>query len=124
MSERHTQNDCCIGNDQQFLDALTVGSNKNNLIACTIDLMDAFFLVILEKKKQHPSAADVFLPLEEMMRLKLHDSLTPTLQTRVNVIWNANFKGSIESLKVGTTSQKCRPTHFRVCRSLKVYSLK
>jgi hypothetical protein len=24
----------------------------------------------------------------------------------------------------GTTSQKCRPTHFRVCRSLKVYSLK
>ncbi len=23
-----------------------------------------------------------------------------------------------------TTSQKCRPTHFRVCRSLKVYSLK
>jgi hypothetical protein len=23
-----------------------------------------------------------------------------------------------------TTSQKCRPTHFRVCRSLKIYSLK
>ncbi len=81
MSDQHTQNDCCIGNDQQFLDALTVGSNKNELIACTIDLMDAFFLVPLEKKKQHPSVEDVFLPLEEMMRLKLHDSLTPTLQT-------------------------------------------
>jgi hypothetical protein len=61
--------------------------------------MEAFFLVPLEKKKQHPSAADVFLPLEEMMRLKLHDSLPPTLQTQLNEIWNANFKGSIESLK-------------------------
>jgi hypothetical protein len=37
-----------------------------------IDMMDAFLLVPGKKTRDHPSAADVFLPLEQMTRLKLY----------------------------------------------------
>ena len=46
-----------------------------------IDMMDAFFLVPCKKTRTCPSTAEVYLPLEQMMRLKLYQSLTEDPQT-------------------------------------------
>ena len=81
-----SRNDCFIGNDQRFLDPLNVRRNKD-FIHETNDLMDAFFLVPLTKKKQHQSATDVFLPLETMMRFRFYNSLPSQLQNQIKPIW-------------------------------------
>ncbi len=94
MSNRYTRNVCCIGNNQQLLDGSCFGKKKE----CTkymIDMIDACFLVPHKKTKSHPSAKEVFFPLEKMMRLMLYQSLTEDLQTRLLQFWEANFEISI-----------------------------
>jgi hypothetical protein len=63
--------DCCIGNDQHILDALSYNKNFKVHIQETLDIMDAFFRVIPMQKK-HSSSKTIFLPLEQMMRFKLY----------------------------------------------------
>ncbi len=46
--------DCCIGNDQQILNALSYNKSFKNCIKETLDIMDAFFRVIpMPKKNTH-----------------------------------------------------------------------
>jgi hypothetical protein len=61
--------DCCIGNDQQILNALSSNKSFKVCIQETLDIVDAFFKVIPELKRNHPSSKEIFLPLEQMMRL-------------------------------------------------------
>ena len=41
-----TCNDCCIGNNQQILDALLFNKHSKNCFKDILDLMDAFFRVL------------------------------------------------------------------------------
>ncbi len=45
--------DCCIGNDQQILDALSYNTSFKVCIRETFDIMDAFFRVIPTQKNTH-----------------------------------------------------------------------
>ncbi len=56
--------DCCIGNDQQILDALSSNKSFKVCIQEALDIMDAFIRVIPTPKRNYPSLKDIFLPLE------------------------------------------------------------
>ncbi len=43
---------------------------------------------------------EVFLPLEQMMRLNLYQSLTEDLQTQLLQFWDANFENSMKTLLI------------------------
>ncbi len=72
-----TPNDSCIGNDQEFRYGFNSHQNTAN-IKKMIDIMDAFFHIKLSMGKKNRLAEtpeEVFLLLERMMTLKLHQSL-------------------------------------------------
>jgi hypothetical protein len=87
IHNRDTCIDCCIGNNQQILDALSSHKSFKVCIQETLDIMDAFFRVIPMPKRNHPSSKDIFLPLEQMMRFKLHSLLKGSFQTHLFVIY-------------------------------------
>ncbi len=68
ISYHDTCIDCCIGNNQQILDALSFNKSFKVCIQETLDIMDAFFRVIPTPKRNHPSPKELFPPLEKMMR--------------------------------------------------------
>ncbi len=75
-------NDSCIGNDQEFLDGFNSDQNTNN-IKKMIDIMDAFSHIkssLGKKNRLAETPEEVFLPLERMMTLVLHQSLDQDLQ--------------------------------------------
>jgi hypothetical protein len=72
IPNRDTCIDCCIGNDQQILDALSSNKSFKVCIQETLDIVDAFFRVIPMPKRNYPSLKETFLPLEQMMRLRLY----------------------------------------------------
>ncbi len=55
--------DCCIGNDQQNLDALSSNKTCKVCIQETLDIVDAFFRVIPMSKRNYPCLKQIFLPL-------------------------------------------------------------
>ncbi len=55
IPNRDTCIDCCIGNDQQILDALLSNKSCKVRIQETLDIVDAFFRVIPMSKRNHPS---------------------------------------------------------------------
>ena len=75
--------DCCIGNDQQNLDALSSNKSFKVCIQERLDIMDAFFRVIPTPKRNHPSSKSIFLPLEQMMRFNLHSLLKGSFQNHL-----------------------------------------
>jgi hypothetical protein len=83
--------DCCIGNDQQILDALSYNKKFKVCIQETLDIMDAFFRVIPMPKRKHPSLKTIFLPLEQMMREKLYCSLKKPFRTQLLASWERVF---------------------------------
>ncbi len=79
--------DCCIGNDQQILDALSSNKNFKVCIQETLDIVDAFFRVIPTSKRNYPCSKEIFLPLEQMMRAKLYNSLNESFQEHLLASW-------------------------------------
>jgi hypothetical protein len=75
MPNRDNENDCCIGIDQQILDALFPHKSYEDCIKDVFDILDAFFTVPSKKTRGHSSPDIIFLPLEQMMRDKLYNSL-------------------------------------------------
>ncbi len=80
---RDTCIDCCIGNDQQILDALSSNKSFKVRIQETLDIVEAFFRVIPMPKRNHPSLKGIFLPLEQIMRFKLHSLLKGSFQNHL-----------------------------------------
>jgi hypothetical protein len=64
MPNRDNQNDCCISNDQQILDALSPHKSYEDCMKDIFDIMDAFFTVPSKKMRGHSSPGILFLPLE------------------------------------------------------------
>ncbi len=87
---------CCIGNNQQILDALT--SNKSFKVHTQkmLDIVDAFFRVIPTPKRNHPSSKDIFLPLEQMMRFMLYSSLKESIQKHLLASWDFFLQNPIQ----------------------------
>jgi hypothetical protein len=79
--------DCCIGNDQQILDALSSNKSFKVCIQETLDIVDAFFRAIPMPKRNNPSLKETFLPLEQMMRFKLYSSLKEPFQIHLLASW-------------------------------------
>ncbi len=79
--------DCCIGNDQQILDALSSNKRLKVCIQETLDIMDDFFRVIPMPKRNHPSLKEIFLPLEKMMSFKLHSLLKEPFHKHLFASW-------------------------------------
>jgi hypothetical protein len=79
--------DCCIGNDQQILDALSSNKSYKVCIQEMLDIVDAFFRVIPMSKRNYPSSKETFLPLVQMMRAKLYSSLNESFQIQLLVSW-------------------------------------
>ncbi len=79
--------DCCIGNNQQILDALSSNKSFKVRIQETLDIIDAFFRVIPTPKRNHPSSKEIFLPLEKMMRFKLHSLLKEPFHKHLFASW-------------------------------------
>jgi hypothetical protein len=79
--------DCCTGNDQQILDALSSNKSFKVCIQETLDIVDAFFRVIPTSKRNYPSSKETFLPLEQMMRAKLYSSLNESFKTHLLASW-------------------------------------
>jgi hypothetical protein len=79
--------DCCIGNDQQILDALSSNKIFKGRIQETLDIVDAFFRVIPTQKRNHPYPKKTFLSLEQMMRAKLYGSLNESFQEHLLASW-------------------------------------
>ncbi len=97
ISYHDTCIDCCIGNDQQILDALSSNKSFKVRIQERLDIMDAFFRVIPTPKRNHPSLKEIFLPLEKMMRFKLHSLLKkPFINTYLQVGKNS-YKINLET---------------------------
>jgi hypothetical protein len=91
------QNDCCIGNDQQSLDALSHHKSYENCMKDMFDIMDAFFTVPSKKIRGHIPPDIIFLFLEQMMRDKLYKSLDKYSQHIIEKLDNT-FKRNILKL--------------------------
>jgi hypothetical protein len=68
------QNDCCIGNNQKILDALSPHKSYDDHMKVMFDIMVAFFTVPSKKLGGHISPDIIFLPLEQMMRKHVYQS--------------------------------------------------
>ncbi len=75
MPNCDNQKDCCIGNNQQILDALSPHKSHEDCMRDMFDIMGAFFTVPSKKMRGHISPDIIFLPLEQMMRELLYKSL-------------------------------------------------
>jgi hypothetical protein len=53
MPNCNNQNDCCIGNYQQFLDALSPHKSYEDSMKDIFDILDAFFMVSSKKMRGH-----------------------------------------------------------------------
>jgi hypothetical protein len=71
--------DCCIGNDQQILDALSSNKSFKVHIQERLDIVDAFFRVIPTPKRNHPSSKEIFLPLEKNDEIQVVQFIDGTL---------------------------------------------
>jgi hypothetical protein len=87
--------DCCIGNDQQILDALSSNKSFKVCIQETLDIIDAFFRVIPTQKRNHPSSKEIFLPLKKMMRFKLHSLLKEPFHKHLFASWEEFLQNQI-----------------------------
>ncbi len=92
IPNRDTCNDCCIGNNQQVLDALSSNKNFKDHIKDTLDIVDAFFKVNPMAKKGHPSPREIFLLLDQMMRVKLYTSLSESYWNQLLASWKASLQ--------------------------------
>jgi hypothetical protein len=90
--------DCFIGNDQQNLDALSSNKSFKVCIQEMLDIMDALFRVIPMPKRNHPSSKDIFLPLEQMMRFKLHSLLKGSFQNHLFASWEDFLQNQFEDI--------------------------
>jgi hypothetical protein len=90
--------ECCIGNDQQILDAISSNKSFKVCIQETLDIVDAFFRVIPTPKRNHPSLKDIFLPLEKMLRFKLYSSLKELLKTHLLACWEFFLQTPIQNI--------------------------
>ncbi len=90
--------DCCIGNNQQILHALSYNKSFKVCIQETFDIMDAFFRVIPMPKRNYPSSKDIFLPLEQMMRFKLHSSLKEPFRIQLLASWEYSFQNQFNNI--------------------------
>jgi hypothetical protein len=63
MPNHDNQNDCCIGNDQQFLDALSPHKSYEDCMKDMFDIIDAFRTVPSKKMRGYISLDIIFLPL-------------------------------------------------------------
>jgi hypothetical protein len=97
IHNRDTCIDCCIGIDQQILNALSYNKNFKVRTQETFDIMDAFFRVIPMLKRNYPSSKDIFLPLEQMMRFKLYSSLKEPFKTQLLASWDDFYKIQFET---------------------------
>jgi hypothetical protein len=109
--------DCCIGNDQQILDALSYNKSFKVHIQETFDIVDGFFRVIPTLKRNYPSSKDIFLPLEQMMRFKLYSSLIEPFRTQLLTTWEDSFQNQFDNIfpkqdKIISTSL---PLQLTVC---------
>ncbi len=111
ISYRDTCIDCCIGNDQQILNALSSNKSFKVCIQELLDIMDAFFRVIPTPKRNHPSSKDIFLPLEKMMRFKLHSLLKEPFQKHLFASWEDFLQNQFED----TFSKKESYQHLFHC---------
>ncbi len=64
MPNHDNQHDCCIGNDQQILDALSTHKSYEDCMKDMFNIIDAFFTVPSKKMRGHLSPDIIFLPLE------------------------------------------------------------
>ncbi len=87
ISYHDTCIDCCIVINQQILDALSSNKSFKVCIQETLHIMDAFFRVIPTPKRNHLSSKEIFLPLEKMMRFKLHSLLKEPFHKHVFASW-------------------------------------
>ncbi len=58
------QNDCCIGSNQQILDALSPHKIYEDCMKDMFNIMDAFFTVPSKKMRGHVPPDIMFLPLD------------------------------------------------------------
>jgi hypothetical protein len=92
MPNRNNQNDCCIGNNQQILDALSPHKSYEDCMKDIFDFIDAFFTVPSKKMRGHSSPDIIFLPLEQMMRDKLYNSWDEFSQQNLLRSWTVHLK--------------------------------
>ncbi len=104
MHSHDYQNDCCIGNNQQILDALSPHKYED-CIKDIFDIMDAFFTVPSKIMKGHSSPDIIFLPLEQMMRDKLYNSLDEFSQQNLMRSWTMHLKAPSRNYFPSTTAE-------------------
>jgi hypothetical protein len=89
--------DCCIEYDQQIFDALSSNKKFKVCIQEMLDIVDAFFRVILTSNKSHPPLKETFLPLEQMMRAKLYSSLNESFKAQLLTSWRFFYKQHLKN---------------------------
>jgi hypothetical protein len=78
------------------------------------DIMDAFFTLPSKKMSRHISLDIIFLPLEQMMRDKLYNSLDEFSQQNLLTIWTMHIKGISKNYFPKITFQECLPSQKTV----------
>ncbi len=114
MPYRDNQNDCCIGNNQQILDALSSHKSYEDCMKDVFDIMDAFFTVPSKKMRGHKSPDIMFLPLEQMMRDKLYNSLDEFFRQTLMRSWRTHLKAPPKNYFPSTTFQERLPSQKTV----------
>jgi hypothetical protein len=71
------------------------------------DIVDAFFTVQSKKMRGHTSLDIIFLPLEQMMRDKLYNSLDDFCQQNLLRSWRTHLKGVSNNYFPKVTFQEC-----------------
>jgi hypothetical protein len=94
MPNSDNQNDCCIGNDQQIIDALSPHKSYDDRMKDMFDIMDAFFTVPSKTMRGHIPPDIIFLPLDQMMRHKLYNSLAEFSQQNLLRSWTMHLKAT------------------------------
>ncbi len=114
MPNHDSQNDCCIGNNQQILDALSPHKSYADCMKDMFNIMDAFFTVPSKKIRGHIPPDIIFLPLEQMMREHLYQSLDEFSQQNLLRSWTMHLKATSENYLPKITFQDCLPSQQTV----------
>ncbi len=114
MPNSDNQNDCSIGNDQHFFDALPPHKSYEDRMKDIINIMDTFFTVPSKKMRGHTSPDFINLPLEQMMRAKLYNSLDEFPRRNLLRSWRTHLKSPPKNYFPNITFQEHLPSQKKV----------
>jgi hypothetical protein len=78
------------------------------------DIVHAFFRVISKATKGHPSSKEIFLPLEQMMRATLFESLDEPNNNNLLASWESHLPKNIEKFPTTQTIPSPLPSQLKV----------